>query len=461
MMKMKNLKQFNFKLQALLLCGICSCGIFSSCSKEDIGNKTGSAIGNQLVLTINTANPNSPQASALPNTLKNVKIGSRATVETTSGITTAASENQINRLTIGIFDKDKNLRILKEFTTGDGTGSTFKLDNSKAIATITTTSDMVGNDVLVAVNAVANAFSTVTNEAGFNAVSEGIDRALATSWDDTNAKDANISTKEEINNIPMYGSSSTSGSTKITTDAGSGNLSATINVQHQLAKITVKSIKVNFSQTGAYKSATFQPTAFFLINVANDLTFSDNAWNAAATAASSTYPANQGYSSTATDVPTGGLTTFPYKDYLTTGTFSSAYPALKYLATDATGTAGGTTDANNITPNNVFYVTPNVNTTQNTKLVIEGQFDPDGNGSNAPATTVFYPVSINSTNNSSTTPDVTTTAKAVYPNKNYICEIIINTKGSTSPYNAIDPAAATVTVTVSPFTPVNQSTVFE
>ncbi len=169
---MKNLKQFNFKLQALLLCGICSCGIFSSCSNEDIGNKTGSAIGNQLVLTINTANPNGPQASALPNTLKNVKIGSRATNLTpTAGETPGddKNENQINRLTVGVFSSDgSTVRTIQEYTK-DGTNK-FTQSGSTTTATVTTTSLAKDDKVLVAVNAPTGLFSSVQKSSDFNKV---------------------------------------------------------------------------------------------------------------------------------------------------------------------------------------------------------------------------------------------------------------------------------------------------
>lgn len=462
---MKNLKQWNFKLQALLLCGICSCGILSSCSNsEDLSNKTGSAIGKQLVLTINTANPNGPQASALPNTLKNVKIGSRAT-----NLTSNSVADQINRLTVGIFSNDgKTVRTIQELTSGTGTGK-FNTTSGTTKADIVTTSLENGDQIVVAANAPSGEFNGVQSVTDFEARTLTIDQALATA--DGSSKPG---TTEVTNNIPMY-SNYTAGTPY--TIAQSGNdYTATVALQHQLAEITVSSVGVQFDQSGPYKNATFQPTAFFLINVANDLNFSSNAWDAAATAASSTHPANQGYSSTTTTGLTD-LKTYPNKEYLTTGSFASGvYPVLSYTGTSATATLGtpastpvvnptnGSIVGSATSPLNIFYVTPNFNTAQNTKLVIEGTFKSDG--TDATKSTVYYPVNINwvydsTTKTSSAATDGGATAKAVYPNKNYKCSIIIKTKGATDPYTTIDPEVASILVTVSKFDDVNQSTEFD
>lgn len=421
MMKMKNLKQFNFKLQALLLCGICSCGILSSCSNsEDINNKTSSAIGNQLVLTINTANPNGPQASALSNTLKNVKIGSRATNLTpTAGETPGddKNENQINRLTVGVFSSDGNtVRTIQEYTK-DGTNK-FTQSGSTTTATVTTTSLAKDDKVLVAVNAPTGLFSSVQKSSDFNKV-VSIDRALATSSAETSS-----TTTEAADNIPMYGFSTIA-------QAEDGSYSSAVSVQHQVAKITVASVGVDFDPNGPYKSAIFQPTAFFLTNVPDNLNFTMTA----ATGSSTVWQQGGDASATAT-----------YKAYLGTGDITT-YAALKI--------GGTTSDA----INKFFYTMPNSVVANNTKLIIKGKFSADGSAIGDATPEVYYPVNINWVYNGAV-PDGGT-AKTVSPNTNYNCTVTIKTKGTDDPSKSIDPSVASINVTVKPFTTVNEATAFE
>jgi hypothetical protein len=360
-----------------------------------------------------------------------VKIGSRATTGTSND-----KEDQINRLTVGIFSSDgSTVRTIQELSSGSGTGK-FTTTSGTTTADIVTTSLANGDQILVAANAPTGEFNGVQTATAFESKTIGVDRALATPSSETAG-----STEDGNDNIPMFGSGTISGSGTAYT--------ASVQVQHQLAKITLKSITVAFDQAGPYKSATFKPTSYFLINVANDLAFSYVSWDALAVSASKTYPANQGFSSTTTTGLTD-LDTYPYKEYLTTGTLAGA------SALSVSGTSS-------ITPGNIFYATPNVNTTDNTKLVIAGDFSADGGTTTTP---VYYPVNINwvydpTTKTSSAANNGGATAKAVYPNKNYVCTIVIKTKGSDTPYKPIDPEVASISVTVLPFTEADQTTTFE
>lgn len=421
-MKIKSLKQFNFKLQALLLCGICSGGILSSCSSEDIGNKTNSEVGKQLVLTINTANPNGPQASALPNTLKNVKIGSRATNLTpTAGETPGddKNENQINRLTVGVFSSDGNtVRTIQEYTK-DGANK-FTQSGTTTTATVTTTSLAKDDKVLVAVNAPAKLFAGVQNATAF-AKATTIDEVLTTPAPGETADN----TKEATDNIPMYGESTIA-------QAEEGSYSSTVHAQHQVAKITVATVSVDFDPNGPYKDAIFQPIAFFLTNVPDNLNFTTTA----ATGSSTVWQQGGDASVTAT-----------YKAYLGTGDLTT-YAALKI--------GGTTSDA----INKFFYTMPNSVVANNTKLVIKGKFSADGSAIGEATPVVYYPVNINWVYGEGAAPDGGT-AKTVSPNKNYVCSVTIKTKGADSSTQSIDPSAASLTVTVKGFDEADQTTIFE
>ena len=94
---------------------------FTSCSSEDVASGTNQGKMSSLTLTINTGK----------------SMGSRATWTTDP----AGNENDINRITVGIFSADGNtLRTIVELASGDGTNNTFKPETKGASTTIVTNS---------------------------------------------------------------------------------------------------------------------------------------------------------------------------------------------------------------------------------------------------------------------------------------------------------------------------------
>lgn len=382
----------------------------TSCSSEDAVQGSGSQADASLTLTINTG-----------------KVGSRATAWDGTTTPTSTDENTINRLTVGIFDAStKKVKTIVELTTSATTGgNSLSVSGNTATATIVTTSLATGDDVLVAANAPAGNFAGVADETGFNAKTEGIEIAVLSSSDNT---------KEINTNIPMYGASTLSGS--------GSTFTATVSVQHQLAKITLDNLSVDFAQDGPYKSAKFTPTEFFVVNVPTSLAFSTAAIDATATHLHGFGPA---YGISAASE--WGA----YKEYLATGTLSGS--ALFVSASSGTEKYGS---------KSFFYVTPSTDVTDDgkMKLIIAGDFDANGSGTTEK---VFYPVAINATYDAAgnaTAADGGTVFQ-VSPNKNYKCTVVIKTKGTTDPTKNLDPQTATVNVTVTDFDPASQTTTFE
>ncbi len=415
------MKGLTIKIQALLLCGVLITGLFSSCASDeniDNGNKV-NAGDKVLTLTLNT-----------PKAITTSGAKTRAT-----SITTNTTEDQINRLTIGIFNSaDNTVRTIQELSSNptSGTTGTFTTDGStkKTTATLVTNSLAAGDIVLVAANAPAGTFNGCTKSSDFTAKVIAIDAALATP-----AGTADL-TKEATDNIPMYGSGSITAP-----QTGTTTYTSDVAVQHQLAKITLNTLGVAFKSDGPYANATFKPTSFFLINVPNDLKFNSDAWSGSTSMWQGWDTSNSG----------------TYKEYLGTGPITT---------TPLAGTASVTPNTPN-TPINVFYTMPNSDVNKNTKLVIGGEFDSDGDGT-SDTKPVYYPVNINwvyDTDSKTSGPadggKGGPTAKAVYPNKNYICNITIKTKGADSPNTTIDPEDVSVTVTVTGFSDVSQDTTFE
>ena len=384
----------------------------TSCSSEDAVQGSGSQADASLTLTINTG-----------------KVGSRATAWTTdpAGSDKTQTENKINRLTVGIFSSDgSTVKTIVELTPGQSNGNTLSADGTTA--KIVTTSLAANDKVLLAVNAPTGKFAGVADETGFNAKTETIESAVLSSSDNT---------KEINTNIPMYGASTLNGS-------GSA-FTAAVSVQHQLAKITLDSLSVDFAQDGPYKSATFKPTEFFLVNVPENLAF-----NTAAVNGTSHFhgcnTASSDYSSLAwiNSLPSNWGS---YKEFLATGALTSATPL------------SGKASYNS---KSYFYVTPSTDVTDNgkMKLIIAGDFDADGSGTTEK---VFYPVAINATYDAAgnaTAADGGTVFQ-VSPNKNYKCTVVIKTKGTTDPTKKLDPQTATVKVTVTGFEGAKQTTTFE
>lgn len=386
----------------------------TSCSSEDAVQGSGSQADASLTLTINTG-----------------KVGSRATAWDGTITPTSTDENTINRLTVGIFDAStKKVKTIVELTSATTGGNSLSVSGNTATAKIVTTSLATGDDVLVAANAPAGNFAGVADETGFNAKTEGIESAVLSSPDNT---------KEINTNIPMYGTSTLSaGSTN-------GTFTASVPVQHQLAKISLESLSVDFDANGPYQSATFKPTEFFLVNVPENLAFNFAAVNGTShfhgcNAESTDYSSLSWVSSLPSQWGT-------YKGFLATGALTSATPL------------SGKASYNS---KSYFYVTPSKDDTDDgkMKLIIAGDFDANGSGTTEK---VFYPVAINANYDeagNATAADGGTVFQ-VSPNKNYKCTVVIKTKGTTDPTKNLDPQTATVNVTVTDFVEAKQTTTFE
>lgn len=386
---------------------VLTAGFVSSCSSADELNST-SANDNkekQLTLTIKTQELTKAAASADPNT---------------------TNENTMNRITIGIFDQaGTTVRAVQEFsptsTESAATAGSNLFYNGTATVSVVTTQLTNTDQILVAVNAPASLFTGVSTAADFKKKTLTAVQALYTKSDKSSPTDG-IAVS---NNIPMLGTATVSGS--------GTSYSATVKPIHLASKVTLESLKVEFASDGPYSAATFTPTEFFIYNAPDGLTFDD---------------ANP-YISTSTYL-TGESSSSSAADFLSTGDISTG-------ATVLSGT-------NTFGTKYYFYTTPNNNVDANkTKLVIKGQFDPDGSGS-APAKTVYYPVKLNSnvkSDGSHSVAEASTNEYQVYPNKNYKCSVTIKTIGSASPGSDIDPTTATVTINVVSFTGVDQSTIFQ
>ena len=382
---------------------------FTSCSSEDVAQNGGGLNEKDqrvLLLSVNTGN-----------------LGTRSTL--------IADEKQINDMTVGIYDKTGNYRVVarlasKTDAADDGkeaSGSTegyFKKNTSGVKVKVVTSTLQKDDQVLVAVNRGTAAFTSKPNSpTDFSKETMDAVTALTGSAAGTTI-DATKFPKFGTANLPA-GSSST--------------FSATVNVKNLVSKVTLEDLKVEFSDPGPYASATFTPEQIFLLNVPDKLAFSDKGQ-----ASTSTY-----LNGTDKAKPDG-----------------SSVTKKAFLATAATSTSPLTGSSTaSFTTQPILYTIPNISTSDKTILVIAGKFKKDASGT--AEETVYYPLALNedySTDPAGAAADGGTKSQTV-AGKNYKCKVVIKTIGASNPWVTTGPQTAELTVNVEDWVDVTQTTTFE
>lgn len=334
-------------------------------------------------------------------------------------------ENTINRVAVGIFDSDGNVKMVKTFESGDIKSGTVTLTTTTALATT--------DHVLVACNAPADVFTgAVANEAAFRVKTITIDEALYGALAHT-TEDA-----VDFTNLPMFGYVN---ELKQKTDDQTGTqFTADVSVYHLVAKITLESFTLD--KKGAMANASFDPEGIFLAHVPDVLDFQ----NVTAVAATDSKVASAAYftdkSVTYTKHYHGDMTKSP-------ATASDNFLGKAYLGMDAATTKDNAKTLAGL----VAYTMPNSQTddANATFLVVRGKFhySADDEG-----TDVWYPLYINYSNTSGG--KHVGDEKKVYPNFNYRMTVKVQGFGEKPAYDdkgnpVITPLVPpTVAVTVTP-----------
>ena len=362
---------------------------------------------------VTTVVPPAAKESALTIALKPVDTRAAATGITTEG------ENTINRVAVGIFDSDGNVKMVKTFESGDIKSGTVTLTTTTALATT--------DHVLVACNAPADVFTgAVANEAAFRVKTITIDEALYGALAHT-TEDA-----VDFTNLPMFGYVN---ELKQKTDDQTGTqFTADVSVYHLVAKITLESFTLD--KQGAMADASFDPEGIFLAHVPDVLDFQ----NVTATTSEAAYflttplKYNSYYHGDMTQKPADNQDGFLGK---------------AYLGMDAATTKDNAKTLAGL----VAYTMPNSQTddANATFLVVKGKFHYK---SGDEGTEVWYPLYINYSN--TTGGKHVGDEKKVYPNFNYRMTVKVQGFGEKPAYDdkgnpVITPLVPrTVAVTVTP-----------
>ena len=177
-------------------------------------------------------------------------------------------------------------------------------------------------------------------------------------------------------------------------------------VSRLVARVAITSIKTNFDAAGQYADATFKAKKIFMHN---------------ANTKSTVNPSN----------PTGSVPLSGKTDGTNPGLQNSLDRVI---------------DATAFTTPYWFYTFAHDATTP-TKLVIYGEFDPDGTGS-AAAESVYYPVVVNKSQAGTSIGGDSGTDSTIQPNSTYTITATIKGKGVDDPDKDIDPAIVNLTVKV-------------
>lgn len=368
---------------------------------------------------VTTVVPPAAKESALTIALKPVDTRAAATGITTDG------ENTINRVAVGIFDSDRNVKMVKTFESSEITSGTVTLTTTTALATT--------DHVLVACNAPADVFTgAIANEDAFRAKTITTDEALygASSHTTTDAVD--------FTNLPMFGH--VEALTQSSTDGT--QFTAAVNVYHLVAKITLESFTLD--KKGAMANARFDPEGIFLAHVPDVLDFQ----NVTAVAATDSKDASAAYF---TDKSVSYNSYYHGDMTKKTDASTTDFLGKAYLGMDAATTKDNAKTLAGL----VAYTMPNSHDDADaTFLVVKGTFHYKTGDK---GTEVWYPLYINY----STTTDGKHVGhvgdeKKVYPNFNYEMRVTVQGFGEKPAYDdngnpVITPLVPrTVAVTVTP-----------
>ena len=385
---------------------------FTSCSSEDVAQNGGGLNEKDqrvLLLSVNTGN-----------------LGTRSAL--------TDDEKQINDMTVGIYDKSGNYRVVASLTSGttikEASGTTPGTFTTTSGAKVVTSTLQADDQVLVAVNTVDNsgttAFTSKPNSpTDFSNVTMDAVTALTGS-----SSSSTIDAKK----FPKFGNVTT-----LTAGSSSSTFTATVKVKNLVSKVTLEDLKVEFS--GPYANASFTPSEIFLLNVPNKLAFS-------ATGQADPSTSHFAYLN-GTDIakPAGASVT---KTDVLAKTITGVSPLSSVV--------GGTASYKSAP---ILYTIPNSSTSNKTILVIAGNFKKDGSGAGE---TVYYPLALNenySTEHPTGAAADGGTKSQTLAGKNYKCTVVIKTIGASNPWVTTGPQTAELTVNVADWDDADQTTTFE
>jgi hypothetical protein len=399
------------KFNKLFFAGIVTIGLLASCvNDEEVSQSPSSKDSVKVSLQLSTGTATTRTIGVLP----------------TSKDVTGDGEAKINRICVGVFKEDGTTVTIYETTSFSASTST------TASVSFNTTTD--AKKVVIAANAPAEWFKNKMTKDEF--IAKAADLVNTTTSDGTTNPVTTANSQQSIA-LPMYsaetGLVNTNNTLKTSNDA-------TIALTRMVARVAITSIITNF-ETGLYAGATFTPTEVFMYNANTSCKWDGSSTTLSLQTGESTTPTGTNYiEQDATPTVLGSLTDY---SYLSTGSMTISVQ-----------------DKANLLSNPCyFYVFPNTASTP-TKLVIKGTWYYDSKYSVA-----YYPIIINHLQAGTSINESTTEAplndSQVAANTQYTLTATIKGKGVSTPDTDINPAAISLTVSVTDWNTTSQDVTFE
>lgn len=355
---------------------------FSSCSTDDDQKGGGNPAPQReslVVLTINTG-----------------KMMSRAATTTTL----TANEKHIEDLTVGIFDKNGNKRIVRSF---DAAQLVTIPNTSKAEVKIFATDLTITDEVVVVANtnekkaelekaATKDAFTQVTLESA-------------------------TAVKQDSKLLPKYGETTLKQGGLPTT------FRADVSVKNLVSRVTLNELHVELPAEGE----NFEVTDIYLTHLPKNFAYSPTGW-------------------------VDGLT--DAKNDFIHGIMSKADGATNSNVDLHKAVTAAAAES-------FLYTTPNkVQTGNNTRLVLKGKYT-SGTGANPEVVYYALPLNVAINNGAYESADGEAMVFATSPGKNYKCNVTIKKKGTDDPWDAAQPQVAEINVEAQDWVDVLQNTTFQ
>lgn len=355
---------------------------FSSCSTDDDQKGGGNPAPQReslVVLTINTG-----------------KMMSRAATTTTL----TANEKHIEDLTVGIFDKNGNKRVVRSF---DAAQLVTVPGTSKAEVKIFATDLTITDEVVVVANTneKKTALEAAATKDDFNQVT--LESATAV--------------KQDSKLLPKYGE----------TTLKQGDLPtkfrADVSVKNLVSRVTLNELNVALPGEGE----NFEVTDIYLTHLPKIFAYSPTGW-------------------------VDGLT--DAKNDFIHGIMSKADGATNSNVDLHKAVTAAAAES-------FLYTTPNkVQTGNNTRLVLKGKYT-SGTGANPEVVYYALPLNVAINNGAYESADGEAMVFATSPGKNYKCNVTIKKKGTDDPWDATQPQVAEINVEAQDWVDVLQNTTFQ
>lgn len=355
---------------------------FSSCSTDDDQKGGGNPAPQReslVVLTINTG-----------------KMMSRAATTTTL----TANEKHIEDLTVGIFDKNGNKRVVRSF---DAAQLVTVPGTSKAEVKIFATDLTITDEVVVVANTneKKTALEAAATKDDFNQVT--LESATAV--------------KQDSKLLPKYGE----------TTLKQGDLPtkfrADVSIKNLVSRVTLNELNVELPGEGE----NFEVTDIYLTQLPKIFAYSPTGW-------------------------VDGLT--DAKNDFIHGIMSKADGATNSNVDLHKAVTAAAAES-------FLYTTPNkVQTGNNTRLVLKGKYT-SGTGANPEVVYYALPLNVAINNGAYESADGEAMVFATSPGKNYKCNVTIKKKGTDDPWDATQPQVAEINVEAQDWVDVLQNTTFQ